>query len=248
MSIIRGPRPTEKYYVLDKRISEDWRLSWAARGLLVYLLGKPDSWEVSVAALVKETEGSGKPTKRDGMYSLLRELEAAGYLSRRQERSDAGTFEAADYLVHELPCRDEPLTANPFTANPTQTSTDPNQVLKEQQEDISPSVISRLAAPSRPAIPMQEIVDLYHAILPMGISCRKLTAKRRAAITARWKSGDLPDLDTWRQYFERAAKSKFIRGEVAPSNGFKQFQVSLDYLIREDSYAKALENAGAFKW
>lgn len=248
MSIMRGPRPTEKYYVLDKRISEDRRLSWAARGLLAYLLGKPNSWEVSVAALVNETAGSGKPTKRDGMYSLLRELEAAGYLSRRQERSDAGTFEASDYLVHELPCRPEPLTANPYTDNTTQTSNDTNQVLKEQKEDVSPTVISRLAAPNRPAIPMQEIVDLYHAILPMGISCRKLTAKRRSAITARWKSGDLPDLDTWRQYFERAAKSKFIRGEVPPSNGFKQFQVSLDYLIREDSYAKALENAGAFKW
>ena len=53
---------------------------------------------------------------------------------------------------------------------------------------------------------------------------------------------------TLREYFEWAAKSKFIRGEVPPSNGHRQSQVPLDYLIREDSYAKALENAGAFKW
>ena len=109
---------------------------------------------------------------------------------------------------------------------------------------------AKMTAEPEPAdpIPYKAIIELYHAILPMGISCRKLTAKRKKAIAARWKSGDLPDMDTWRQYFERAAKSKFIRGEVPPSNGFKQFQVSLDYLIREDSYAKALENAGAFKW
>ena len=107
---------------------------------------------------------------------------------------------------------------------------------------------SHLAAPKRPAIPVQAITDLYHQILPFGSACRKITAKRKAAIEARWKSGDLPDLETWREYFERAAKSKFIRGEVPPSNGHRQFQVSIDYLIREDSYAKALENTGAFKW
>lgn len=97
-------------------------------------------------------------------------------------------------------------------------------------------------------VPYEQIVALYHEILPMGVRCKALTANRKSAIRARVRSGDLPDLDTWRQYFERAAKAKFIRGEVAPINGHKQFQVSIDYLIREDSYAKALENTGAFKW
>ena len=115
-------------------------------------------------------------------------------------------------------------------------------------EDLVPTVHSHFAAPKRPAVPVQAIIDLYHQILPFGSACRKLTAKRKAAISARWRSGDLPDLETWREYFERAAKSKFIRGEVAPTVGHRQFQVSLDYLIREDSYAKALENTGAFKW
>ena len=102
--------------------------------------------------------------------------------------------------------------------------------------------------PKKSAIPCQQVVDLYHEILPFGSACRKLTGKRKAAIEARWKSGDLPDLETWREYFERAAKAKFIRGEVPPGIGHRQFTVSLDYLIREDSYAKALENTGAFKW
>lgn len=38
MSIIRGPRPESNWYALDKRIIEDTRLTWAARGLLVFLL------------------------------------------------------------------------------------------------------------------------------------------------------------------------------------------------------------------
>ena len=35
MSVVRGPRPESNWYALDKRISEDTRLTWAARGLLV---------------------------------------------------------------------------------------------------------------------------------------------------------------------------------------------------------------------
>lgn len=133
MSIIRAPRPAEKFYVLDKRISEDRRLSWAARGLLVYLLGKPDRWEVSVAALVNETKDSGKATRRDGVYSLIRELEETGYLQRRQGRSDGGTFDRNDYMVSELPFTAEPLTAEPLTVEPTQVSTDFDQVLIGEQ-------------------------------------------------------------------------------------------------------------------
>lgn len=131
MSIRRAPRPESGFYILDKKISEDKRLSWPARGLLVYLLGKPDHWQVSVAALVNETAGSAKPTGRDGVYSLIRELEACGYLTKKQGRKSGGKFDQNDYIVSETPAPvpSAPLTAEPFTANPTQVSTESKQVL-----------------------------------------------------------------------------------------------------------------------
>lgn len=128
MSIIRAPRPESGFYILDKKISEDKRLSWAARGLLVYLLGKPDHWKVSVAALVKETAGSGKATGRDGVYSILRELEAAGYLVASQARQTSGRFGERDYVVSENP---PPLPAQPFSVATTQVSTESKQVLRK---------------------------------------------------------------------------------------------------------------------
>ena len=150
MNIRRAPRPKSNFYLLDKRISEDRRLSWAARGLLIYLLGKPDDWEVSVAHLVKETEGAGsRRSGRDAVYSLLRELESAGYIKRRQERTDDGGFAKVSYIVSEFPIAGEPapltdepdtgepLTAEPDTANPTlisierKTSTERNQELNK---------------------------------------------------------------------------------------------------------------------
>ncbi|WP_258010475.1 hypothetical protein [Pseudomonas protegens] len=136
MSIIRAPRPEGNFYLLNKTISEDRRLSWGARGVLVFLLGKPDHWKVSPAHLRGETADSAKPTGRDGIYGLLDELISAGYVRREQPRSEAGVLGEVTYLVSETPLPDspypaEPLPAGPHTANPTLVSIEGKQVLKK---------------------------------------------------------------------------------------------------------------------
>lgn len=131
MSIVRAPRPESGWYALDKRISEDERLSWAARGLLVFLLGKPDHWKVSVEHLRKQTERARVRTGRDGIYALLGELQSAGYITARQERRPDGTLGPIEYQVREaaapLPAEPDtarPLPAGPYTAEPTLAKTD----------------------------------------------------------------------------------------------------------------------------
>jgi hypothetical protein len=119
MAIIRGPRPESNFYLLDKAISEDRRLGWAARGLLVYLLGKPDHWQVSVQALINETTGASTSSGRDTVYKLLGDLEATGYITRRQAKASAGKFAPIDYVVSEVPVRaGQPLPALPHTEKP----------------------------------------------------------------------------------------------------------------------------------
>lgn len=125
--IVRAPRPQGNFYLLDKTISEDRRLSWAARGMLVFLLGKPDHWQVSPAALINETADSFKPLGRDGVWSLLKELIAAGYCTRTPMRAADGTLAGMAYHISEtprtdLPCTAQPGTAQPGTANPLQVS------------------------------------------------------------------------------------------------------------------------------
>ena len=145
MSIIRGERPQSNYYVLSRNISEDKRLGWAARGLLVYLLGKPDHWKVSVAALVNETAEAGTKSGRDTVYKLLNELIDAGYIERRQVSND-GKFGGIDYIVCEQPkdlitpnstelnegdisLKDVPHTEEPYTDLPDTVK--PTQVINE---------------------------------------------------------------------------------------------------------------------
>jgi hypothetical protein len=62
-------RRRHRFVIIDQRAVEDTRLSWAARGLLGYLLSRPDDWKV----LVKDLQRRGD-LGRDGIYQLLKEL------------------------------------------------------------------------------------------------------------------------------------------------------------------------------
>lgn len=96
--------------------------------------------------------------------------------------------------------------------------------------------------PGKEQIPYDEIVALYHELLPMCPQVRKLTEARKKQIRARWRDGDLPDLDTWRAYFRYVAKSKFLTGLAPPGMGrSKPFLANLKWLTNEENYAKVFE-------
>lgn len=130
MPIERAPRPDKNFYILDKQISEDSRLSWAARGLLIFLLGKPDHWQISIANLINETGDSirrGGHTKRDGVLSLVRELEEAGYVEKLgRVRASGGRLGEYQYIVREQgkPKPDDPVQV--VSVRPDQTQEAPH--------------------------------------------------------------------------------------------------------------------------
>lgn len=191
MSIIRAPRPESSFYVLDKSISEDRRLGWAARGLLVYLLGKPDNWKISITNLRNETADSSKPTGRDGVYALLDELVQAGYIVREQDRKEDGRMGEIHYIVSEIPHSDLPLPAlpdtdQPLSAKPTQTSNEYKQELKV------PRTEEKSVADATSPDPVAEVFDHWRAVMLSPRS--KLDDKRRKVIRAALKNYSVEDL------------------------------------------------------
>lgn len=144
MSIRRGKRPDTRFYTLNKDISEDTRLSWSARGMLIFLLGKPDNWTVSVSHLIKQTADSARPSSRDAVRNIIAELVAAGYMRADTARSENGKFRGMDYVVCESPETDNPAPAKrsapetdkpspdePLPDNHPLINNDHHQVLKE---------------------------------------------------------------------------------------------------------------------
>ena len=86
MSIIRVNK-TNKYSVISNEPLNDKRLSWQARGIMAYILTKPDDWTVRN----KDLENSG-PAGRDKIQRIFSELKSFGYISRSKERQEDGTY------------------------------------------------------------------------------------------------------------------------------------------------------------
>lgn len=110
---IRRAARRHRYVIVDQAAVEDTRLSWAARGLLAYLLSRPDDWKV----LVKDLKKRGN-LGRDGIYALLRELRQAGYVRFDRNRDAQGRMRGGTYIVSEIPHPASPDVDAPAPATP----------------------------------------------------------------------------------------------------------------------------------
>lgn len=86
----------------------------------------------------------------------------------------------------------------------------------------------------------QEIVDLYHEILPNHPKVKVLTEARKRHIR-KLALKNLPDLEHWRKFFNAITRSDFLSGRVEPRDGRRPFIADLDFLIKPDKYVKILE-------
>lgn len=102
--IRRSPSPTRDYSILSNSVLADSDLSWEARGLLAYLLSKPDNWRVMPKALIKESPKAG----RDKVYRILDELKSAGYILSEQIRGASGQLGEMEYVVYDTPQTSKP--------------------------------------------------------------------------------------------------------------------------------------------
>lgn len=89
MRIVRAPRNSH-FTVLSNDLIEDSRLSFKARGLLAYLLSRPDGWQTDAGRLASQG-----PDGRSAILAGLKELEKAGYLKRTRSQGERGRWSTA---------------------------------------------------------------------------------------------------------------------------------------------------------
>lgn len=102
MAIIRR-HYDQPFAMISKKALEDNRLSWKARGLLVYLVSKPADWSVYVNDLVKRS-----PDGKKVVYTCLNELINLGYVERVTKFGDGHRCQGVDYIVSDISDRDHP--------------------------------------------------------------------------------------------------------------------------------------------
>lgn len=126
--IIRVERATHPFTVMDNSPINDKGLSFDSLGVLVYLLSKPDNWQVKTKELQKRG-GCGQSK----MLRILKELEEEGYLARNKKPGKAGRF-IWDIVIYEN------KYANPIFA-PTMEPPEKLPTKQEPPKDLSLSHI-----------------------------------------------------------------------------------------------------------
>lgn len=111
MSIYRINKQS-KFTQIDNRMIEDDQISAKAKGILVYLLSKPDGWQVYETDIIKSMKDG-----RDGIRSGLRELVDSGYINRKQKQGEDGKFNGYDYEVYEYKLENPNYNRDGITVN-----------------------------------------------------------------------------------------------------------------------------------
>lgn len=114
----------------------------------------------------------------------------------------------------------------------TEADTDKHKTYSENSIEFTPV--------ERHKVPIKKIVDLYHEILPELPKVVKLTKTRESYLRQRWIH-DMDDLKNWRNFFNHVRKSKFLMGQIQPTNGRKVFTADLEWLTKESNFAKIAE-------
>lgn len=86
------------FTIINNDAINDSKLSWRAKGILVYMRSRPDDWQFYSSEVAKHST--------DGIKSLLsglKELEDCGYLKRLQGKSKDGRFADLEWQIADTP-------------------------------------------------------------------------------------------------------------------------------------------------
>lgn len=111
-------------------------------------------------------------------------------------------------------------------------------------EDAPTSAAKRSkVATTKPPCPHDQIIALYHEILPMCPRIRDWTPARQEKLRARWNENPArQNLDYWRRFFEYVASCDFLVGRCTPGNGRKKpFFATLYWMVSAENFAKIRE-------
>lgn len=193
-TIIRAPKDKENPYKAVRRATfEDDRLSWEERGILGYLLVKPDWWEIDVSDLWRAGN-----VGRDKIYRMLAHLEKVGYLEREIIR-EKGKFSRIRYLLHEepLPENQEMVDDLPLPENQETVDAEP---FTENQETVEPSPLPENQETATRVAPFPEIpypVNQEHSNKEEISNKEQPTNQEELGIV-----GEAPTPPDWQEYLE----------------------------------------------
>lgn len=167
--IRRGPVAADNFTILANSQIRDEALTWGARGLLAWMNSHREGFEITEDEII-----AAGPSGRDGVRSMIRELEQAGYLRRERTPIVTGGSSVdyvltdprgtenpslgrvgesdprADQAKHDSP---ESESAGQSTSTPTDGKSVPRSLSEEQKKTKTPSESLRASRSTATRIP-----------------------------------------------------------------------------------------------
>lgn len=133
MSIIRV-RKDARYFTASNEPFQDKRLSWETRGLMGYLLTKPNNWTVRIDDLLKQ--GPAKLTK---LRRMLAEARLHGYMNRIRITQKDGTFDWITEVFESPSQNPKPATSVRFSTSGLPRSGKPADIVTTDETNTESS-------------------------------------------------------------------------------------------------------------
>lgn len=108
-------------------VSNDPRLSWAAKGVWTYIQSKPDEWDFATERMCKDSSNG-----RDATRSAIAELQKYGYLTKRKLPSGRVEYE----LNTPNPTPENPSLGEPAPEKATDGKTHSGKTSRISNKDI----------------------------------------------------------------------------------------------------------------
>ncbi|MDQ0035865.1 hypothetical protein J2W30_003633 [Variovorax boronicumulans] len=131
----------------------------------------------------------------------------------------------------------------------------PNQEQEQEQEQEQDKTTSSSPEPTIPRCQAEEVVALYHEVLPEMPKVRLMTEKRKKAIAGFWRfvltskktdntrrAQTADQALTWiRDYFSRARDNDFLMGRTQRGAEHSNWQCDLDFLLTDKGKTHVIE-------
>jgi len=210
MSIVRIEKRDHPYVQIDKRCLEDTRLSWKSKGILAYLLSRPDDWTVMFEQLQKvSTDG------KSSIRSAFKELVEYGYCERKilQRIDDEGksSLMGSEYVIYEVPNSRKSETPEvekprePENLNVRESHTTNNDLLTNNEVSSNKQSTKEVIGFDV----LEDVISIWNSL--HGTSIRP-TANKLRQLRSRMKTFTLEEIE---EAVRNRSRSEWIRGEGA---------------------------------
>ncbi|MCE5607237.1 phage protein [Staphylococcus pseudintermedius] len=181
MATFRVYKESGNFVTVHKDFIHDSNISWKAKGILLYLLSRPDDWQIYETELEQHsTDGLS------GLKSGIKELEEIGYIQRNRKRDKSGRLNGYEYLVYEQPHHIRFSNVGK-TVNGKSHTTNNNSTNNDLTNNNSTNNDVNILSGNPTAYPYRDVIDYLNK--QTGKQYKSTTKKNQTVIRARTDEG-----------------------------------------------------------